>query len=576
MNHLFAAYTFAKTNIDTDTPFAARPLKQWRKQYQTTVGGYSRASVGMPMDRPGGLVPVASPAIECQSCRGAFPAKVTVFNDAPCTSCQPKTYGPGGYPYLSLKKNRNDTRFTETTYTNTKAYLQSRCLLADQQVSTARVPTITYFSPEGKPLEPNDEPDGPQVRETANCFKVLNVQHQPQPACGAAPIYKPNNAQYAQQGGVSASSRLARLKYNTLNNNGADANSASGAMGSNSGRYQMEPSPSYYTKFKPQPAVCNVRNGSKTYCPYIPPPPPPPTNYAYIPNYAENTVAMYLIAPTGALVPLNPPKISTGTNPSAIAIATLNQNRYAYVTNSGDNTVSMYAIDTMGQLNPLTPPTIAAGNYPYSITIDVPPSDQSTLEMYYIDNAGNLLDTSSPDSYVYVINIDQTISLYAIDVPTGNLIALSPYPTNCNVPQAIALTNQYAYISNYCGNTIEMYTAAATTGFLTALSPPSIPTGANPSALAIALDRYMYATNSSDDTISIYTVPANGILVPIATVPCGGHYPTAIAIAANNYVYVTNADSDTISTLGLNSANGTLTLLPELTIGGTAIAIIFF
>jgi 6-phosphogluconolactonase (cycloisomerase 2 family) len=526
----------------------------------------------MPLDRPGGLVPVASPEIECQTCRGAFPTKVTVFKDLQHASC---------------KQSINDA------FTDTRAYLESRCLLAEQKMSTTQVPTITYFSPEGYPLEPNNEPNGPQVREIVNCHANANTANantanantmppNKKGGCGGSPpIYKPNNAQYAQQGSVSASSRLARLKYNTLNHNGADANSATGAMGVNSGRYQTEPSPSYYNKYKPQVPVCNVRNGAKVYCPFIPLPPPPPTNYAYVVESSQNSVAMYsILSTTGALIPLSPPRIAAGTTPSAIAIATVQNNRYAYVTNSDDNTVSMYLIDFTGQLQPLSPPTIATGNYPYAITIDVPPEDKSTLSMYYIDSDGNLLDISSTDNYVYVINFDQTISLYAIDVPTGNLIALSPYPTNCNVPLAIALTtngaNQYAYIANFCGSTIEMYAVAPTTGFLTALTPPTIPTGANPSALAIALQRYMYATNSSDDTISIYAIPANGILAPLATVPCGGHFPTAIALSGNNYVYVTNAYSETISTLALNSANGTLTLLPPLTIAGTAIAIIFF
>jgi hypothetical protein len=59
---------------------------------------------------------------------------------------------------------------------------------------------------------------------------------------------------------------MARLKYNTLNQNGAEYQSAIGAMGVNSGRYQTEASPSYYNKYKPQAVVFPHKTGSRTYC----------------------------------------------------------------------------------------------------------------------------------------------------------------------------------------------------------------------------------------------------------------------------------------------------------------------
>jgi hypothetical protein len=253
MNHLFAVY---RQNIATGdgNHFVARPQKHWRKQYQSLLG-YSRASVGMPMDRPGGIMPVANNTIACQTCRGALSAKVIVGKDSPCTSCQPI-------------KARVKPRYT--AFTDNKAYLQSRCVTYDQKLSIEQVEGINYFSPNGVPLEPSSSPTGPQVREVADCYN-----NKPPLVCNTT-IYKPNNVQFSQQGGVSSSSRIARLKYNTLNNipvnnngitvNGSVFNTAAGAMGLNSGLYLMEPSPSYYIKSKPQPAVCSRRNGVKAYC----------------------------------------------------------------------------------------------------------------------------------------------------------------------------------------------------------------------------------------------------------------------------------------------------------------------
>lgn len=238
MNHLFATYTIQSAkdvNELNGNRFQARPLRQWRKTFQNNLG-FSRASVGMPMDRPGGFVPMST---QCSSsCTGAGLANIPVFKDSPCKYCLDKVQ-------LAEK----------IRYTDTAAFLQSRCTTFNQKVSTIADASVNYFSPEGLPLEPSNDVNGPQVRATANCFNP----------CNNRVIYKPNNTQFAQQGGVSSSSRMARLKYNTLNNNGAEYRSADGAFGVNSGRYQIEPT-AYFTKNKPQPIVITRKPGDKILC----------------------------------------------------------------------------------------------------------------------------------------------------------------------------------------------------------------------------------------------------------------------------------------------------------------------
>ena len=246
MNHLVPVYAH---NGGDGTRFAARPIRHWRKQYLSTSistsnmsNSTSNMSIGMPMDRPGGMVPVANETIHCMTCRAAASLKDDLVQDiSVCKSCNP------------IKPN---TQLSEKMYNDTQAYLSSRCLTYDQKLSITKNPAVAYFSPDGRPSEPSDSVLGAQVRETNNCFNHNCTNT----------IYKPNNSQYAQQGAVSSGSRLARLKYNTLNQYGAMFNSAAGAVGVNSGRYQTEPSPSYYVKNKPQKITIPYKIGAKSYC----------------------------------------------------------------------------------------------------------------------------------------------------------------------------------------------------------------------------------------------------------------------------------------------------------------------
>lgn len=79
-------------------------------------------------------------------------------------------------------------------------------------------------------------------------------------------IYKPNNVQFQQQGAVSSSGRLAKLKYDTITKNGASFRSAYGAQAANAGKYTASPNTPYFIKNKIN--VCNPsiyhRNGNKT------------------------------------------------------------------------------------------------------------------------------------------------------------------------------------------------------------------------------------------------------------------------------------------------------------------------
>jgi hypothetical protein len=60
-------------------------------------------------------------------------------------------------------------------------------------------------------------------------------------------VYKPNNSQYAQQGGVSSSEKISRLKYDTITTVGATYRSAYGSQVANELAYGVAPTDAAYT-----------------------------------------------------------------------------------------------------------------------------------------------------------------------------------------------------------------------------------------------------------------------------------------------------------------------------------------
>ena len=256
--------------------FKARPIKHWRKQLNQIDGsGRGRAGVGIPSDLPGGEVYLGKDNTECLYCgqsdesnagglksiifsetRNNFQQGVKVFNDLNsnviCIACNPENN--------IIKSAR--TVIGKKYYSDTIGYLKSRCLTYKQRLSGERVSGINYVTSDDNIIWPSDSPTGSQVRNTLNCAKSCN-QNTP-----ITTIYKPNNIQYATQGAVSSSSRITRLKLNTINKNGKSFETAYGAHAANAGKYQGTSEAPYFVKSKTN--ICNPslyhRNGNRTMC----------------------------------------------------------------------------------------------------------------------------------------------------------------------------------------------------------------------------------------------------------------------------------------------------------------------
>ena len=256
---------FSRPNLSASGPaFKARPIKHWRKQLiPENNSGSRRAGLGMPMDTPGGSVYLGNVAsntdcllnfsntsdavvgikediVKYNNTDFTFTSGDKFYDSANnrmvCTACNP----------VANRLRPATTILNKNYYTDRKSYLRSRCILYEQKLTANPVATITYLDAAGNLLNPTDSATGPQVRQTQNCNKSCDTA----PSCQT--IYKPNNTQYAQQGAVDSSSRLARLKLNTVNKNAA---SYKDTFGTTASRYLGSAETPYFLKSKYQAPV---------------------------------------------------------------------------------------------------------------------------------------------------------------------------------------------------------------------------------------------------------------------------------------------------------------------------------
>jgi len=109
----------------------------------------------------------------------------------------------------ALTRVRSSGIISKKYYTSTQQYLASRCQSFEQN-------QYNY-------LRSGNATAKPGTNDASNNIYAANqeVTSCVTPMCKAPVYYKPNNSQFAQQGGVSGSSYVARVKYDTLTNNGA-------------------------------------------------------------------------------------------------------------------------------------------------------------------------------------------------------------------------------------------------------------------------------------------------------------------------------------------------------------------
>jgi 6-phosphogluconolactonase (cycloisomerase 2 family) len=277
----------------------------------------------------------------------------------------------------------------------------------------------------------------------------------------------------------------------------------------------------------------------------------PSGKFAYCTNNTDNTVSMYSInQTTGKLTALSPATIATQSQPSGITVHP--SGNWLYVMNQASTTVEMYSINTgTGQLTSLG--TIATGGaFPQFMVIT--PSGQfayvvnaagGDVAQYSIDlgtglltvlggspiPAGSLpgqpaIDTTG--SFLYVPITDpawHAIVQFDLNPSTGQMNYIVNTVNSGARPYQIVVTpdNKYAYVADFSGGFITMYAITAGTGYLTPLSPVTIPAGSLSFHLTIDTSgKFLYCINYNDNTINMYSINStNGQLTALSPATIG-------------------------------------------------------
>jgi len=113
-------------------------------------------------------------------------------------------------------------------YNSSASFMQGRAMLYRQKLSTIPIEGPNYVTSTGAIIWPSDDPEGTQNRSSigfSNERCNFNLS-----------IYKPNNNQFGEQGAVDSSSKVSRLKYNTIHKGGLAFSSAWSAYAENTGK----------------------------------------------------------------------------------------------------------------------------------------------------------------------------------------------------------------------------------------------------------------------------------------------------------------------------------------------------
>lgn len=306
------------SNINQDSfkgpEFKARPIKHWRRQHIPTAvanavdpitnvitnpkayvasssSGRRTATVGLLMDRPGAISYLGSNS----NCNCVEPGgnSYTISEDFTYTK---KASGKSVYNkgFIQVGKEGDDDAYEINTgifvnkcigcnpqnnvtrnastllsrayYSDTSGYLKSRCKTYQQNASINRSKGIVYTGSDEELLWPTNSANGPQVYRTNDTYQPRINPYTCNNTGGASTvIFKPNNREYSVQGAVDSSTRIEKLKLNTINTNANSLRTAFGNEAASACRFNGSSDTPFFLKNKYQPPICSQTNTVSMY-----------------------------------------------------------------------------------------------------------------------------------------------------------------------------------------------------------------------------------------------------------------------------------------------------------------------
>ena len=186
-----------ETGSADSNAFKARPLKHWRK--------------------------VLCKTSNCND----LTQEIIKDKSSECGNCDPKKFIiRSGMTEKLINPVNNEEPKIKYCYSNI-TYLKSKCKTYNQLLTGTA-----------------NDINNPTTRSTLDCatgcYSNSSVDF----------TYKPSNKDYHTQGAVSSSSRLHRLKYNTITDSAASLKSAYGASAASAGKYRTYGGSPYFIKSK--------------------------------------------------------------------------------------------------------------------------------------------------------------------------------------------------------------------------------------------------------------------------------------------------------------------------------------
>jgi 6-phosphogluconolactonase (cycloisomerase 2 family) len=198
-----------------------------------------------------------------------------------------------------------------------------------------------------------------------------------------------------------------------------------------------------------------------------------------------------------------------------------------YVTDSANYTVLNYSVDpSAGALSlalPKTDISVPTGPVPSGVAVD--PCNR----FLYVSNAGAGLGANTVSAYT----ICSSVSLPACPGVDFSLHQVaSPYPVgDAPGPLAVDAYGGFLYVVDTGSNQVSQFRISSSTGALTALTPPTAPTGSGANSIAIRSDdSWVFVSNLNSATVSQYSLGlSNGILTPQTPFQTF-NYPSGVAV----------------------------------------------